>query len=106
VGVRRHEGLVQALPAQSRVVGNLRHASRFGHISERCDEYTRVWVFGSRRKIFRNDRIVIEICRRVEWLVSCFLFFVGFALLSSRAICLALAMSFVWVAFAPPANKT
>src|SRR5258706_8492391 len=66
------QGLVQTLSAKSRVFRNLRHASRFCHIAERGNEYIGVWVFGGRRKIFRNDRIVIQIGRRVEWFVSCF----------------------------------
>ena len=67
------EGFVQALAAEACVFGNLRHAARFGYIAERGDEYLGIRVFGSRRKIFRNHRIVIEIRRRVEWFVSCFL---------------------------------
>jgi len=77
------QGFVQALPAQSRVFGDLRHASRFGHVAERGDEYLGVGVFGSRRKILRNDRIVIEIRRSVEW----------FCKLSSCSSCLALMVS-------------
>jgi hypothetical protein len=98
------QGLVQALPAQSCVFGYLCHASCLGHMTERRYEYLRVWVFGSRRKIFRNDRIIIEISRRFEWFVYRFLH--SFALLSSRAIFFALAMSFVCEAFTPPASKT
>src|ERR1700676_808076 len=43
-------------------------------MAERRDEYVGVWVFGSGGKIFRNDCIVIEIGRRVEWFVNRFLF--------------------------------
>ena len=35
----RTQGFVQALPAQSRIFGDLRYASCFGHIAERRDEY-------------------------------------------------------------------
>jgi hypothetical protein len=98
------QGFVQALPAQSCVFGDLRHASCLGHMTEGCYEYLWVWVFGSGRKIFRNDRIIIEISRRFERFVYCFLH--SFALLSSRAIFFALAMSFVCEAFTPPASKT
>jgi len=68
------QGFVQALPAQSRIFGDLRYASCFGHVAERCDEYIGVGVLGGRRKIFRNHRIIIEIRRCVEWFVSYFLF--------------------------------
>jgi len=68
-----------------------RHAPKrfscLGHVAQGCDEYLGVRVFGSRRKIFRDDRVVIEIRRRVEWLVNCFLFFhSNFALLSALEI--------------------
>ena len=66
------QGFVEALPAQSGFFGDLRHASRFRHVAERGNEYIGVWVFGSRRKIFRNDGIVIEISCRVERFVACF----------------------------------
>jgi hypothetical protein len=59
--VRPHSGFVQALPAQSRIFGDLRYASCFGHVAERRDEYIGVGLLGGGRKIFRNDRIIIEI---------------------------------------------
>src|SRR5580692_9879140 len=95
------QGLVQAFPAQARVFGDLRHASCLGHVAKGCDEYLGIRIFGSRRKIFRNDHIVIEIRRRVEWFVSCFLLLHGFVLVSSRAIFFALTMSFVCEALTP-----
>jgi hypothetical protein len=102
----RTQGFVQAFPAQSCVFGDLRHASCLGHVAKGCDEYLGIRIFGSRRKIFRNDHIVIEIRRRVEWFVSCFLLLHGFVLVSSRAIFFALTMSFVCEALTPPANNT
>src|SRR5579872_3028088 len=71
----RTQGFVEAFSAQARVFGDLRYASCLGHVAQGCDEYLGVRVFGSRRKIFRDDRVVIKIRRRVEWLVNCFLFF-------------------------------
>ena len=59
------QGFVQTLPAETGVFGDLGHASRFGHITERSDKHIGIRIFGSRRKIFRDDCIVIEILRRV-----------------------------------------
>jgi hypothetical protein len=75
-------------------------------VAERGNEYVRIWVLGGGRKIFRDDRIVIEMRSRVECFVSCFPFPHRFAPFNSRAIFFALAMSFVWDAFTPPASKT
>jgi hypothetical protein len=100
------QGFVQALPAETGVFGDLRYASRFGYLAERGNEYVRIWVLGGGRKIFRDDRIVIEMRSRVECFVSCFPFPHRFALFNSRAIFFALAMSFVWDAYTPPASKT
>ncbi len=101
------QGFVQALPAQACVFGDLRHASCFRHVAERGDEYIGVWVFGSRRKIFRNDRIVIEIRRSRRMVCKLFSFSsLVLPFCSSRAIFFTLAMSFVCDAFMPPASKT
>jgi len=75
------QGFVQALPAQPSVFGDLRHASCFGYVAERGDKHIGIRIFGSRRKIFRNNHIIIEIRRCVEWLVSYFLFLLHESLL-------------------------
>ncbi|SPE44342.1 exported hypothetical protein [Candidatus Sulfotelmatobacter sp. SbA7] len=79
------QGFVEALPAKACFFGDLRHAAGFGHVAERGHEHVGVGVFGSRRQIFGNDRVVIEICRWVECFVGGFLLHC-FALLSSRAM--------------------
>jgi len=72
--MRAHtEGFVQALPAKAGVRGGLRHPSRSNHLAERGQEYIGVWVFGGKRKIFRDKRIVKEIRRRLDPCVSFFL---------------------------------
>ena len=92
VGVRPHSGFYTGSPCP--VLSLWRSApclALWPRGRARCDEYLGVWVFGSRRKIFRNDRVVIEIRRCVEWFVNHFLFLHCFALLSSRAIFFVLA---------------
>ena len=68
----RTQGFVQALPAKAGVCGDLRHASRSNHFAERGQEYIGVWVLGGERKIFRDERIVKEIRRRLDPRVSFF----------------------------------
>lgn len=112
------QGFVEALAAEACVFGDLGHAPGFGHVAERGDEYLGVGIFGGRRKIFRNNCIVIEIRCRIEPFVGYFLSLICycycyrycspccFELLSSRAILFAFAISLPCEAFVPAASKT
>ena len=104
--------LVQALPTEPCLFGNLRHASRFGHIAERGDEYLGVWVCGSRRKISAITASLSRYSAASNGLYVVFFFLMvtvplqGLSFLSTRAILFALAMSLVCEPFGPPANRT
>src|SRR6266576_5425369 len=97
------QGFVQTLPAQLRIFSDLCHASRPRYVTKSSNKDIRVWIFSSRRQIFGNDFVIVEISRSIEFFVCCFHCLVSF---SSRAIFFAREMSFACDDLSPPTSKT
>ena len=66
----RCQRLVEAFPAETGRLRDLRHAARLGHVTKRLEQYAGVFVAGCERKIFRNRFLTIEIVSDLEWRVS------------------------------------
>jgi hypothetical protein len=66
------ERLVKALAAKPCGFGDLRHAPRLCHVSERGKENIWIAVFERRRKVLGNGLVAVEIFRRIKGRVSGF----------------------------------
>src|SRR5690606_17252839 len=61
------EGLVETCTTQARVLGYLRHAACFGHMTDRADQFISVADGQDLRQVLADSRLTVEQLRHVEW---------------------------------------
>jgi hypothetical protein len=84
LGTRR-KCLVEAFPAKTGRHRDLRHAARFGYVTQRLEQYAGVFVADCERKIFRNRFVTIEIVSDLKWCIGDL--YLGFGLLHRPFSC-------------------